>query len=77
MKKHRRDQEIIDKVRERILQIRKDKGLTQEDLVNLTGFDLRQIGRIERGEGNPTLSSISAVAKALGVHPKELFEFDM
>lgn len=75
MKKHYRDQEIIDKVRARILEIRKAKNITQEDLVQRTGFDLKQIGRIERGEVNTTLSSIGAIARALEVHPKELFEF--
>ena len=76
MKKHHRDQEFIDKVRQRIIEIRKEKGLTQEDLVQRTGFDLKQIGRIERGESNTTLSSIAAIARALEVHPKELFEFE-
>jgi transcriptional regulator with XRE-family HTH domain len=77
VKKHHRDQEFIDKVRHRILEIRKDKGITQEDLVKRTGFDLKQIGRIERGESNTTLSSIAAIARALEVHPKELFEFEI
>ncbi|MFD2162248.1 helix-turn-helix domain-containing protein [Paradesertivirga mongoliensis] len=75
MKKHYRDHEVIDKVRARILQIRKEKGITQEDLVQRTGFELKQIGRIERGEVNPTLSSIAAIARGLEVDLKQLFEF--
>ena len=75
MKKHNRDQEFIDKVRMRIVEIRKEKGVTQELLSERTGFDLRQIGRIERGETNATLSTIAALASALEVHPKEFFEF--
>ena len=75
VKKHYRNQEFIDKVRAKILEIRKEKKITQEDLVALTGFDLKQIGRIERGESNPTISSIQAIAKALNVEPKELFNF--
>ena len=75
MKKHNRDQEFIDKVRMRIVEIRKEKGVTQELLSERTGFNLRQIGRIERGETNATLSTIAALASALEVHPKEFFEF--
>jgi len=75
VKKHNRDQEFIDKVRMRIVEIRKEKGVTQELLSERTGFNLRQIGRIERGETNATLSTIAALASALEVHPKEFFEF--
>nr|WP_305121787.1 helix-turn-helix transcriptional regulator [Pedobacter mongoliensis] len=57
------------------MQIRKEKGITQEDLVQRTGFELKQIGRIERGEVNPTLSSIAAIARGLEVDLKQLFEF--
>jgi transcriptional regulator with XRE-family HTH domain len=35
---------------------------------------LSQIGRIERGEGNPTVSSLFIIADALGVELKELID---
>lgn len=75
MKKHYRNQELIDRVRARILEIRKAKHITQEKLVEETGFDIKQIGRIERGETNPTISTIDAIAKALKVEIKDLFDF--
>jgi transcriptional regulator with XRE-family HTH domain len=74
-KKHYRNQILIDKVSAKILEIRKIKKMTQEDLVNKTGFDIKQIGRIERGISNPSISSIEAIATALGVEVKELFDF--
>jgi len=49
--------------------------MTQEDLVEKTGFDIKQIGRIERGVSNPSISTIEAIATALGVEIKELFDF--
>ena len=74
-KKHYRNQNLIDKVSAKILEIRKIKKITQEDLVDKTGFDIKQIGRIERGISNPSISSIEAIATALGVEIKELFDF--
>ncbi|UOE48697.1 helix-turn-helix domain-containing protein [Mucilaginibacter sp. SMC90] len=73
--KHYRNQDLIDKVRANILEIRKSKKITQEDLVERTGFDIKQIGRIERGISNPSISSIEAIATALGVPVKDLFDF--
>ena len=56
-------------------EIRKSKNITQEQLQHLTGFDLRQIGRIERGEVSTNISHILKIAECLGVAPNELFIF--
>ena len=57
-----------DKVRESRL----SKNLSQEALANLADIPLSQIGRIERGEINPTLSTMFAIAKALKVTLPEI-----
>lgn len=74
-----RDQEFINKVCQKILEIRLKKGIVQEDLVDRTGFGIKQIGNIERGVSNTSISNIAAIARALEVHPRELldFEFDI
>ena len=33
---------------------------------------MRHLGRIERGEGNPTIEIIGKLASVLNVHPSEL-----
>jgi len=58
-----------DKVRE----IRKEKGLSQEDLSFEADLHRTYIGMIERAEKNITLINIQKIAKALGVDIKELF----
>lgn len=51
------------------------KGMSQEQLALETGFELSQIGRIERGEVNTSISHLAAIARALGISPHELFKF--
>jgi len=59
----------------RIRQIRKEKGISQEQLASETGFELSQIGRIERAEVNTSISHVAAIARALKVPVSSLFEF--
>jgi transcriptional regulator with XRE-family HTH domain len=75
-RKNYKDQEFIDKVRKRILAICEEKNIGQECLSERTGFDLRQIGRILRGETNTSISNIAQISRAIGVHPTELFDFE-
>ncbi len=46
-------------------QIRKDKGLKQEELAELAGVSLTQISKIERDEADPRVSTVEKLAKAL------------
>lgn len=76
MRSQYRDQNFIDQICKKIIEIRKIKGIVQEDLVERTGFDIRQIGNIERGISNFSVSNLAQIARALDVHPKELLDFD-
>lgn len=55
-------------------ELRIQKGLTQEDLAFEAELDLTQIGRIERGVTNTSISIAYKLAKALKVNVKQLFE---
>jgi transcriptional regulator with XRE-family HTH domain len=55
--------------------LRENKNFTQEVLAYTSDIPISQIGRIERGEINTTISTVKAIAAALNLHPKELFEF--
>lgn len=41
--------------------------LTQADLADIAGLSIRTIGDIEKGKGNPSLSSLEKVASILGM----------
>jgi DNA-binding Xre family transcriptional regulator len=71
-----RNQEFIDKVTKRIEEIRTQKGIVQEDIVDRTGFTLKQVWIMLNGKSNFTISNLEAIANALEVHPKDLLEFD-
>ncbi|PIS13834.1 XRE family transcriptional regulator [Candidatus Shapirobacteria bacterium CG09_land_8_20_14_0_10_47_13] len=58
---------------QRIKELRKRLGLTQEDLAFKVGVDRSYMGFVERGEKNPTLKRIISISKALGVSLSELF----
>lgn len=70
-----RDDKFIKKFGLKLRELRKAKGVSQEQLAGDTGFELSQIGRIERGEINTSISHIAAIAKALKIKPEELFQF--
>ncbi|MGB8191036.1 MAG: helix-turn-helix domain-containing protein [Chitinophagaceae bacterium] len=50
---------------QKITSARKSKGLTQEELADLTNITVRTIQRIESGESIPRTYTIKAIAKAL------------
>ena len=57
--------------------IRIAAGLTQKQLAEMSGVNIRQIGRYESGTSdmsNATLSNALAIAKALNVEPRDLME---
>ena len=54
--------------------IRISRGLTQVDLARAANIDLRYLGSIERGRGNPTVAMLGRLGSALSVHPKYFLE---
>lgn len=59
-----------------IAKLRKAKGLTQNDLADMTGIGQSTISRAEKGDDGATLGNFKAIAEALGVHLKDLFADD-
>lgn len=58
-----------------VRKIRKDKGLTQEQLSNDLGMEISQISRIERGVVNTSILNITKIAQVLEIDIEELFKF--
>lgn len=64
---------IVNKFGDKVRDLRKRVGLSQEKLAVKAGVHRTYVGMIERGEKNITLINIEKVAKALGVSIKDLF----
>jgi transcriptional regulator with XRE-family HTH domain len=72
---YKRNDKAIKAFGKRLIEIRKAKGVSQEELAYRCDIELSQIGRIERGVINTSISNVFLIAKALKIEPKELFEF--
>lgn len=59
---------------EKVRELRKEKGLSQEDLSFKADLHRTYIGMIERAEKNITLINIEKIANALQVTPNELLK---
>lgn len=61
-------------VGETIRRLRKERGLTQEELAERADCHPNYVGGVERGERNVALLNILFFARALEVRPERLFE---
>lgn len=59
----------------RIKQLRRAKGLSQEELSEKIGMSSKYLSSIERGNENPTLDTFIKLAQSLGVDIFELFNY--
>ncbi|TVZ26797.1 helix-turn-helix protein [Gillisia sp. Hel_I_86] len=70
-----KNQSFIKSFGDKLRETRKLKNFSQEQLAFEADIPISQVGRIERGEVNTTISTVSVLAKALKVSPKTLFDF--
>lgn len=60
---------------EKLVKIRSERNLTQEELALLCGIDRTHVGRIERLERTPGLEIVDKIAIGLGISLSELLDF--
>lgn len=59
-------------VGENFLRLRKERGLTQEQVGERSGFSQWYISKLESGRSNPTIISLYELANAIGVRVVDL-----
>ncbi len=64
--------EVTMSLGQNLAKFRKEKGLTQEELVRLSGVAISQIRRYETDKASPSLDVIIKLAKSLGVSIDEM-----
>jgi transcriptional regulator with XRE-family HTH domain len=72
-----KDKKRMQLFRENLLRLRNERGLSQRGLSYLCDVEYAKIGRLEREpDSNLNLTTLFELAKGLGVHPKELIDYD-
>lgn len=64
----------VEHLGERLRRYRKKKSMTMQAVADLAGVTVGFVSQVERNLTSPSLTSLSAMANALGVHMAELFE---
>jgi len=64
---------LREKIVNRIIEIRKEKGMSQEKLSSLCGLDRTYISGVERKTRNLTLDSLEKILSGLKIKPSDFF----
>lgn len=54
--------------------LRRERGLTQEQLAEQSGFSQQYLSGLEQGRRNPTIVTLFELSRALGVEPVDLIK---
>lgn len=55
-----------------VARLRREKGLTQEEVAERSGFSQQYLSSLEQGRRNPTIITLYELAQALGVSHVQL-----
>lgn len=70
-----RNTDLLKKFGTNLKRLRESKGMSQEELCFKSGLSKNQIGNIERGEVNTTISTLYAISVALDMNLQEFLNF--
>lgn len=65
----------FEKVGTKLRMLRKKRGLTLQEVANMTHMDIRSVIDIEMGRRNPTLRTLYHLCKVLRVKSSDLLPF--
>lgn len=72
-----KDKKRLQKFRENLKRLRTERELSQRGLAYLCDVDYSKINKLETDEDtNLNLTTLFELAKGLGVHPKELIDYE-
>lgn len=63
-------------VAQNLRRIRRERGLSQEELADQAGLNRNYVGMIEREENAPTVDALEQLSEALNIDPVSFFRRD-
>ena len=63
-------------MKNKLEQIRKDRGITQEELANILEVSRQTVNSLENGRYNPSIVLAFKIAKFFGLQIEEIFIFE-
>lgn len=70
----KRQDDFLEKLRKRLIKLRKEKGLTQASLAQAADIDRAALANIETGKRRPTVTTLYKISVALQVKVEEIFK---
>jgi len=67
-------EEVYKEIGKRIIEARKSKSMSQEQLAISSGIDRTHMGFIEQGRRKPTLSTLFKISNSLNVSLEQIFK---
>ena len=71
-----KDKKRLRKFGVQLKKLRKEKGLSMRELAAQCDVDFSKIGKLETNQGNIKITTLFEIAEGLGVHPRDLLNFD-
>ena len=63
-------------MKNKLEQIRKDRGITQEELANILEVSRQTVNSLEKGRYNPSIVLAFKIAKVFGLQIEEIFIYE-
>jgi hypothetical protein len=63
-------------LKNKLEQIRKDRGITQEELANILEVSRQTVNSLENGRYNPSIVLAFKIAKVFGLQIEEIFIYE-
>lgn len=68
------DKVLLIRYGKRLRTARLAKGLTQQELAEKADLSVNHYAQIERGEKNPSVTTISSIVQVLGLTPNDILQ---
>ena len=69
-------EELLFRIGRRIADLRRERGISQQDLAARCNFEKSNLSRIEYGRSNMTIATLLTISRALGVKLRELVDVE-